>query len=185
MGQAVRILIAALLAATAACTPPGTHPAAATSHSAVNVECPDGKPDRAGLDNFGASIGTWQNNRTHDGANYALGIVPGYVAVRCSDDGFVVQEEIHPRFQSPAGQALRIARTDIPDDSVKVYDHTHAGCRVLQYSSSKLAQQLGARDADGRVDIVFHSDNATYNSASVKVILMDLFDRLGADTRDC
>ncbi len=130
----------------------------------------------------------WQTNRSHDSAlssNYLIGIVPGYVAVRCSNDGFVVQEEIHPLFQSPAGQALRIALTEIPDDSNKVYDHAHARCRVFQYSSSKLAHQLGADDADGRVNIVFEGDGGTYNPAAVRVILMDLYDRLGADTRGC
>ena len=131
---------------------------------------------------------TWQANRPHDSVvspNYVIGMVPGYVAVRCSDDGFVVEEEIHPRFQAPAGQAVRISLSDIPDDSVRALDHTRAGCRVLQYSSGKLAHQLGPDDADGRVDIVFVGENGTYNPASVKVILMDLYDRLGADTRDC
>lgn len=178
----------AALVAMIACMPPGSRSAAATPHPPSTVPCPDGKQARGGLDNFGAYIGTWQSNRSHDSAtstNYVLAIVPGYVAVRCSVDGFVIREEIHPRFQSPAGQALRIALTDIPDDSSKVYDHTHAGCRVFQYSSTKLALQLGAVDADGRVDIVFESDTGTYNPASVRVIVMDLYDRLGADTRAC
>lgn len=190
MGRAVRILLVVMCVSVVACAPPGVSksPAPATTNAAGSISCPDGKPARAGLDNFGAYIGTWQSNRGHDtvkSAEYAIGIVPGYVAVRCSDDGFVVEEEIHPRFQSPAGQALRIALTDIPDDSNKVYDHVHAGCRVFQYTSNKLAHQLGVDDVDGRVDIVFESDNGTYNPASVKVILMDLYDRLGADTRDC
>lgn len=188
MGLNVRILLAAILVATIACTPSGNHTMAATTHGPDSVACPDGRHERTGLDNFGAYIGTWQTNRSHDAAqssNYVIGMVPGYVAVRCSADGFVIQEEIHPRFQSPAGQALRIALSDIPDDSSKVYDHTHAGCRVFQYSSSKLAHQLGADDTDGRVDIVFEGDGGTYNPASVRVILLDLYDRLGADTRDC
>ncbi len=189
MPPTVRLLIAAICLAMAACTPGlSSSPSAASTHDPGNVECPSGKADRAGLLNFGAYIGTWQTNRSHDSAlssNYLIGIVPGYVAVRCSNDGFVVQEEIHPLFQSPAGQALRIALTDIPDDSNKVYDHAHAGCRVFQYRSSKLAHQLGADDADGRVNIVFEGDGGTYNPAAVRVILMDLYDRLGADTRGC
>jgi len=100
----------------AACTPGlSSSPSAASTHDPGNVECPSGKADRAGLLNFGAYIGTWQTNRSHDGAlssNYLIGIVPGYVAVRCSNDGFVIQEEIHPLFQSQAGQALRIALTE-------------------------------------------------------------------------
>jgi hypothetical protein len=173
----------------AASTPgPTSSPSAASTHDPGNVECPSGKAERAGLVNFGAYIGTWQTNRGHDGAlssYYMIGMVPGYVAVRCSNDGVVVQEEIHPRFQSPAGQALRIAPTEIPYDSNKVYDHVHTGCRVLQCSSGALAHQLGADDADGRVNIVFEGDGGTYNLAAVRVILMDLYDRLGADTRGC
>jgi len=67
----------------------------------------------------------------------------------------------------------------------KVYDHAHAGCRVFQYTSAKLAHQLGADDADGRVNIIFEGDSGTYNPAAVRVILVDLYDRLGADTRGC
>jgi hypothetical protein len=185
----VRLLIAATCLAIAACTPGlSSSSSASSTHDPGNVACPSGKSDRAGLLNFGAYIGTWQNNRRHDSplsGDYVIGMVPGYVAVRCSNDGFVVQEEIHPRFQSPAGQALRIALTEIPDDSNEVYDHAHAGCRVFQYSSTKLAHQLGADDADGRVNIVFEGDSGTYNPAAVRVILMDLYDRLGADTRGC
>jgi len=190
----MRVVIAALsisvsLTLAPACVP-GQNGAAspATAPQAGSVECPNGKAIRPGLVNFGAYIGTWQTNRSHDTAlssDYAIGMVPGYVAVRCSNDGFVVQEEIHPRFQSPAGQALRIALTDLPDDSNKLYEHAHTGCRVFQYSSAKLAHQLGADDADGRVNIVFESDSGTYNPAAVGVILMDLYDRLGADTRGC
>jgi hypothetical protein len=35
------------------------------------------------------------------------------------------------------------ALSDIPDDALKIYDHTHRGCRTLQYASAKLAHQLG------------------------------------------
>lgn len=188
IARVVGLLLATACVVTVGCTAPGSRPAAATTHDPGSNDCPDGKAARSGLDNFGAYIGTWQTNRSHDGpasANYLIGIVPGYVAVRCSDDGYVVEEEIHPRFQAPAGQAVRIALTEIPDDSNSVYDHVHAGCRVLQYRSEKLAHQLGADDTDGRVDIVFEGQNGVYNPGSVRVILMDLYDRLGADTRDC
>lgn len=173
------------------CQAPGpTHssPAAAvTSHDPGDVVCPDGRPARPGLQNFGAYIGTWQQSRPHDSrfsTDYAIGIVPGHVAVRCSNDGFVIIEDIHPLFAAPAGQALRVALTDIPEDSNKIYDHTHAGCRVLQYQSQNLARQLGADDADGRVNIVFDSGGGPY-SGTVKNIVLDLNDRLGADTRAC
>ena len=163
-------------------------PSARSTHDPGNVECPDGKSARNGLANYGAYIGTWQSNRRHDTAtpsDYVIGSIPGHVAVRCSSDDYVIVEEIHPLFQSPAGQALRVALTELPDDSEKVYDHRHAGCRVLQYRSQKLADQLGADDNDGRVDIVFESEGSAYNAGAIKVILMDLFDSLGADTRDC
>ena len=176
--------------AAVACQPPGvasSSPAAITTHDPGDVACPGGKAARPGLQNFGAYIGTWQHNRPHDSrfsTDYAIGIVPGHVGVRCSTDGFVIIENIHPLFAAPAGQALRVALTDLPDDSNKIYDHTHAGCRVLQYQSQKLARQLGADDSDGRVNIVFDSGGGAY-SGTVKNIVLDLNDRLGADTRSC
>ena len=191
MGHAVRLLIVAMCFAMFGCTPPGTPattPAAVTTRDPGDVACPNGKPARAGLANFGAYIGTWQESRPHDrtvSEDYVIGMIPGHVGVRCSDDGFVIHEEINPMFESPAGQALRVALTDIPQDSEKVYDHLHAGCRVFQYTSQTLARQLRADDNDGRVDIVFESEAGAYNSGAVRVILLDLYDRLGADTRDC
>ena len=175
----------------AACSPPGlaqAPPAAVTTRDAGQVECPDGKPARPGLQNFGAYIGTWQHNRPHDTrvpTDYVVSTLQGHVAVRCSDDGFVVVEQIHSLFAAPEGLALRVALTDLPDDSDKVYDHPRQGCRVLQYRSQQLARQLGADDADGRVDIVLTSEGGTYYSGAVKTIVLDLFDRLGADTRGC
>jgi len=172
----------------AACQAPGfASPAPVKTHDPGSVDCPGGKPPRVGLTNFGAYIGTWDGNHAHDPARagaYVLGVVTGYVEVRCSGDGYVVGETIRPLFRSPEGQALRIALTDIPDDSQQVYDHLHSGCRVLQYRSSKLARQLGAEDSSGRVDIVFSSDSGSY-TASVETILLDLFDELGKDTRSC
>jgi hypothetical protein len=85
----------------------------------------------------------------------------------------------------PAGTAVRVALSDLPEDSDKVYDHTHASCRVLQYRSQLLSQQLRAADDDGSVDIVFTSETSTYNAAAVKTIVLDLYDKLGADTRAC
>jgi hypothetical protein len=182
----------ALLLATVfiACQAPGSAsapPPALTTHDPGQVACPEGKAPRPGLQNFGAYIGTWQQNRPHDSqysSDYAIGIVQGHVAVRCSTDAFVIVENIHPLFATPAGQALRVALTDLPADSTRVYDHTHSGCRVLQYQSGELARQLGADDADGRVDIMFDSSGATY-TGTVKTIVIDLYDRLGADTRGC
>ena len=189
MRNRLQILLACLVI-SAACQAPGfasASPAPVKTHDPGSVDCPGGKPARAGLTNFGAYIGTWDGNHAHDPARagaYVLGVVTGYVEVRCSGDGYVVGETIRPLFRSPEGQALRIALTDIPDDSQQVYDHLHSGCRVLQYRSSKLARQLGAEDSSGRVDIVFSSDSGTY-TASVQTILLDLFDALGKDTRSC
>lgn len=181
---------AACLVNAAACQLPGTasaSPAAVITHDPGSVECPSGKAARGGLHNFGAYIGTWDGNHPRDPANnavYLIGILSGDVEVRCSADGYVVNETMRPVFHSPEGQAVRVALTDLPDDSDKVYDHLHPGCRVMQYRSAKLARQLGADDRDGRVNIVFTSDGGTYTGV-VKTILLDLFDRLGADTRAC
>ena len=179
------------LAIAVACQAPGTassSPSAVSTRDAGSIDCPSGKAARAGLQNFGAYIGTWDANRPHDptvASDYVIGIVPGHVSVRCSTDDFVVVEQLHPRFQAPAGTAVRVALTELPDDSEKVYDHTHPACRVLQYRSHQLAQQLGADDPDGRVDIVFTSESIAYNSAAVTTIVLDLGDRLGADARSC
>ncbi len=185
------ILIAlALVFGSGACQPASAvlhSPSTPANNPPAGMQCPDGRPARSGLQNFGAYIGTWQGSRTHDSqfpSDYVIGTIPGHVAVRCSKDGYVIAEQIHPLFQSPAGQALRVALSDIPDDGKKVYDHVHARCRVLQYSSLELAHQLGADDPGGQVDISFESDGA-YNSASVKLILIDLLDEPGADTRVC
>jgi hypothetical protein len=183
------VTVASLLT-TAACQAPGVaspSPAAVKTRDPGQVECPSGMPDRGGLRNFGAYIGTWEQSRPHASqlsTDYAIGIVPGHVAVRCSNDGFVVVENIHPLFASPAGQALRVALTDLPEDSNRVYDHVHASCRVLQYESKELARQLGADDTDGRVSVVLDGGGGIY-TGTVKSIVLDLYDRLGADTRGC
>jgi hypothetical protein len=189
MPRVVAAFVVVLCIATTACEPPGrsSSPPSVTVRDPGNIECPEGKPSRPGLQNFGAYIGTWQQERPHDSqfsSDYAIGIVPGHVAVRCSSDGFVIVEHIHPLFASPAGQALRVALTDLPADSNRIYDHTHAGCRVLQYQSQKLSHQLGADDTDGRVDIEFDSGAGSY-TGTVKSIVIDLYDKLGADTRAC
>ena len=184
-------ILIALAIVSGACQPPGAAlhpPSPSTSGEPAVVPCPDGMPARAGLQNFGAYIGTWQADRPHDiqsPSDYVIGTIPGRVAVRCTTDGFVIVEEIRPLFDSPVGQAVRVALTDIPGDGQKIYDHVHAGCRVLQYTSVELAHQLGAHDADGRVDITFSSDAAAYNSAAVKLIRMEIRNTLGADAAAC
>jgi hypothetical protein len=184
------LLAAACIAVTACCQAPGASrtPASTTTRDPGEVECPVGKPARPGLQNFGAYIGTWETNRRHDtlvAADYVIGTIPGHVSVRCSSDGFVIVEQIHPLFHSPEGQALRVALTEVPEDSETVYDHLHAGCRTFQYRSQALARQLGPDDNDGRVNIVFRSDGDRYNPGSVTSIVLDLVERLGADTREC
>ena len=185
-------LVAMVGLSLVACSPPGpradSRPAALKTHDPGQADCPDGKAARPGLQNFGAYIGTWQTNHRRDPqvtSAYLIGSIPGRVVVTCSSDQFVVGEAIYPRFQSPAGQALRVALTDLPDDSTKIYEHVHAGCRILQYQSKKLVQQLGADDNDGRVTITMQSQSATYNPAAVSLIVIDLSESLGQDTRDC
>lgn len=175
----------------AACSLPGSAsapPHAVTAPSPTALACPDGQPARAGLANFGAYIGTWQSTHSRDpeiAADYKLGAAPGHVGVKCSADGFVVEEQIHPLNQTPAGSALRIALTDVPDDARKIYDHQHASCRTLQYASAQLAQQLAADDRDGHLSITFESDGPNYNPASVTVIRIDVADILGGDSERC
>jgi hypothetical protein len=187
---ALAMLIAVAFAA-GACQPPAAalrSPPASPARSEGTIQCPEGKAARAGLQNFGAYIGTWQASRPRDvlsPSDYVIGTISGRVTVRCSSDGYVIVEEIRPLFDSPAGQAVRVALTDIPADGQKIYDHVHAGCRVLQYSSLELAHQLGAHDADGRVDITFTSDGAAYNPAAIKLITMDIGNALGADAIAC
>jgi len=145
-------------------------------------------PARDGLSNFGAYIGAWQATHQPDpgvpGA-YKLGGAQGRIEIRCSADGFVIAEEIHPRNQTVAGLALRLALSEIPDDGRRIYDHTHRGCRTLQYESAKLAHQLGANDRDGHVGFSLESDGPDYNSASVTLIRIDVSDVLGGDSRPC
>jgi hypothetical protein len=143
---------------------------------------------RGGLANFGAYVGTWQANHQPDpsvpGA-YRLGGAQGRIEIRCSAGGFVIAEEIFPRNQTVAGLALRLALSDIPGDARRIYDHTHRGCRTLQYESASLARQLGADDRDGHIGLSLESDGAAYNPASVTLIRIDVTDVLGADSRPC
>lgn len=145
-------------------------------------------PERSGLSNFGAYIGTWQANHRQvpqSTTYYTNATVPGRVTVRCSADGYVVVEEIRLMFHVTAGGAFQIALTELPADATKVYDHAHRGCRSVQYQSPRLAEQLGAVDGDGLADIKFHSDGAAYNPASVSLVIIDLRERLGLDTGTC
>ena len=143
---------------------------------------------QGGLANFGAYIGTWQAN--HEAAPsvpgaYALGGAQGRIEIRCSPGGFVIAEEIFPRNQTVAGLALRLALSEIPDDAREIYDHTHRGCRTLQYASAKLGRQLLADDRDGHVGFSLESDGPNYNPASVTLIRIDVTDVLGGDSRPC
>ena len=180
----------ALISLAAACTTsPFTPPArAAVEPPPAGHLCPDGRTSAQGLSNFGAFIGTWQAEHQADARRpgaYVLAGAQGWVNVRCSANGYVINEEIHPLHQTPAGLALRLALSDIPDDSTKIYDHSHQGCRTLQYRSNKLARQLGADDRDGRVGFTFVSDGPAYNPVAISIIYLDTFDVLGADTRRC
>jgi len=183
-----RCLIALACLGMLGCSVPGRPTAAAPTQQTGPVACPDGKLDRAGLSNFGAYIGTWETAHRRDpqaSDAYAIGTLPGHVTVRCSAHDFVIAEAISPRNQVPAGLALRVALSDLPDDAVKVYEHVHTKCSTLQYQSKKLAQQLGPDDNDGRAAIVFESQAPSYNAAAVNLILIDVLDSLGADAKGC
>ena len=166
------------------CRTPGAATATATTTAAgaAPMDCPAGKPQRTGLSNFGAYIGTWQASHRQvpqSTSYYTTATVPGRVTVWCSADGYVVAEEIHLTFHVPAGGAFQIALTELPADSTKVYDHLHAGCRSLQYRSSRLAEQLGDDDGDGLADIRFHGDGPNYSAASISLVRIDLGRKVG------
>ena len=187
-----RCLVGLACLVLTACFVPGrpttASPAAVKTHDAGSVACPDGKSARAGLANFGAYIGSWQNAHRRDpqaSSGYVIGTIPGRVVVNCSNDDYVIAEAISPRSHVPAGLALRLALSDLPDDAAKVYEHAHTRCHVLQYQSTKLAQQLGPDDIDGRATIIFESQASTYNAAAVNLILIDVIDTLGEDTTGC
>jgi hypothetical protein len=165
-----------------------TSPSAITTRDPGNENCPDGKSAQPGLANFGAFIGTWQSIHTQNPqatAEYTINSVPGHIVARCSTDSYVIVEQVFLNAPNSAEQAIAIGLTELPKDSKNVYDHTHTGCRTLQYQSQELARQLGPDDNDGRVDITLEGDSATYIPASVNLILMDLLDALGEDSQGC
>jgi hypothetical protein len=172
------------------CRTPGAAPGTATTTAAgvAPVDCPAGKAQRIGLNNFGAYIGTWQASHRQvpqSTSYYTTATVPGRVTVWCSADGYVVAEEIQLMFHVASGGAFQIALTELPADSTKVYDHLHAGCRSLQYQSARLAEQLGADDGEGVADIRFQGDGPAYSAASISLVRIDLGEKLGADTGAC
>lgn len=143
----------------------------------AQASCPDGLPQQPGLTGFGAYIGTWQANhqRLPQSADYAFATGSGRVGVRCSESDYVVGESITWKFRVPSGRALQFALTDLPADSVKVYDHAHADCRTLQYRSAELAAQLARDDRLGLADITIQGAGVDLRVATA----------LGDDARPC
>lgn len=165
-----------------------TSPSAVSTRDPGNVNCPDGKSAVPGLENFGAYIGTWQAIHHKDpqaSSEYTIRSVHGRIAVRCSTDDYVIVEQVFLDAPATAAQALRIALNELPNDAKQVYDHTHSGCRTLQYESQQLAQQLGPDDNDGRVDITFEGDGGTFDASAVTHIFIDMLDKLGDDSQGC
>lgn len=143
----------------------------------VQATCPDGLPQQPGLTGFGAYIGTWQANhqRLPQSTDYSFATGSGRVGVRCSESDYVVGESITWKFRVPSGRALQFALTDLPVDSVQIYDHPHGDCRTLQYRSTQLAAQLQRDDRLGLVDITIQGTGVDLRiSAS-----------LGDDSRPC
>jgi len=163
-------------------------PSAGTTRDPGNVNCPDGKTGQAGLGNFGAYIGTWQATHRQDPqatSDYTIGSVPGHIVGRCSTDDYVVVEEIFLDAPTQATQAIQMALSELPTYANQVYDRSHSGCRVLQYQSQRLAQQLGPDDTNGRVDVTLECDGSTYEASAVTHIFIDLLDTLGDDSQGC
>ena len=84
-----------------------------------------------------------------------------------------------------AEAALQLALGELPDDAKQLYDHTHSGCRTLQYQSAELAHELGSDDTDGRVGVELEGESANYDGNAVSLVLMDLLDTLGEDASGC
>ena len=145
--------------------------------ASAQAACPDGLPEQPGLTGFGAYIGTWQANhqRLPQSADYAFATGSGRVGVHCSVSNYVVGESITWKFRVPSGRALQFALTDLPVDSLKIYDHGHANCRTLQYRSAELAAQLPRDDRVGLVDITIEGSGVDLRIAST----------LGDDSRPC
>lgn len=153
------------------------HPAPPALTTTTEAACPDGLPAQPGLTGFGAYIGTWQANheRLPQSTDYAFATGSGRVGVRCSESDYVVGESITLKFGVPSGRALQFALSDLPVDSMKIYDHAHGNCRTLQYRSAKLAVQLARDDRGGLVDIALQSLSVDLQVAST----------LGEDSRPC
>lgn len=150
------------------------------------VACPDGLPVQPGLTDFGAYIGTWQANhaRVAQTGDYLIAADSGHVGVQCNAASYVVAEEFTLTFQVPGGRALQFALTDLPADSRMIYDHTHPGCRALQYRSITVANQLSG-DRVGLVDINLRSSSGTYNLSAVSTVAMRVAKVLGEDSGSC
>jgi hypothetical protein len=174
----------------AACRMPAsalTAAAPSPSAHAVALSCPEGKPPQPGLTDFGAYIGTWQalHQRVPQSTDYAVALVSGKVAVRCSPNDYVIFESINLTFQVPSGRALQFALTELPADSKRIYDHEHAGCRTLEYQSHVLATQLPRDDQAGLADITLSSPATSYNTAAVSQVVIRAGTSAGADVKPC
>lgn len=160
-------------------------PSAVSTRDPGNVNCPKSVPARPGLDRFGAYIGTWQVIHTQDPqyiSDYTITGVPGHIVARCSTDNYVIAEEIFLDSPTSASSALALGVNELPGDQKQIYDHTHSGCRTVQYQSQQIAQQLGPDDNDGRAAITLEGAGAAaYDSAAVSIILIDELDALGND----
>jgi hypothetical protein len=173
----------------AACRMPGAvlTPAPSPAATAAALECPDGRPTLSGLTDFGAYIGTWQaqHQRIPQTSEYKIALVTGKVAVQCSPSDYVILESIDLSFQVPGGRAVLFALTELPSDSRRIFDHTHAGCRTLQYQSPQLANQLPRDDRAGLADITVASSSLAYNPAAVSLVTIKVGASVGDDSKAC
>ena len=163
-------------------------PKQSPAHDSAAFACPGGAAAQPGLTNFGAYIGTWQANHHQDPkspSDYTNATLNGRVSIKCSSSGYIVYEVISWTFQVPGGRALQFALTELPADSTKVYDHTHPGCRSLQYRSLQLAQQLHADDRNGLADVTLESPVATSEPVSIFLVLIQVATRFGDDSSSC
>jgi hypothetical protein len=120
--------------------------AASRGEAAGNTACPATIGSTAGYTLFGAPAPDF--NAGHPGAS---------LLVRCATDGKVIVLQLDISPPAAAGQALAIARRQLPSDVQPVYDRVEPGCRDVQLQSATLATMLGADDPDGVVNIELES----------------------------
>jgi hypothetical protein len=174
----------------AACRMPGSAPITSEPNPAAGFlafACPDGKASRPGLIDFGAYIGTWQalHERIPQSSDYVVSLATGRLSVQCSATDYVIRESIDLTFPVPSGRAVLLAMTELPTDSIRIYDRNHAGCRTLQYRSRQLATQLPTDDRLGLANITISNPSSPYSPGAASLVVIQVGAAAGDSSRAC